>query len=96
MINNQFGRRNLINYQRSVLALELESVFSERAKEKQKEAGEVKQKSAEAPIETRAELAKIANVSHDTIAKVKNSMTLSTIDTTNHNTTADNKAVFYV
>jgi len=33
MINNQFGRRNLSNYQRSVLALELESVFSERAKE---------------------------------------------------------------
>ena len=71
MINNQFGRRNLSNYQRSVLALELESVFSERAKEKQKEAGEVKQKSAEAPIETRKELAKVANVSHDTIAKVK-------------------------
>ena len=71
MINNQFGRRNLSNYQRSVLALELESVFSERAKQKQKEAGEVKQKSAEAPIETRKELAKVANVSHDTIAKVK-------------------------
>ena len=71
MINNQFGRRNLSNYQRSVLALELESVFSERAKEKQKEAGELKQISAEAPIETRKELAKVANVSHDTIAKVK-------------------------
>ena len=71
MIHNQFGRRNLSNYQRSVLALELESVFSARAKEKQKEAGEVKQKSAEAPIETRKEVAKVANVSHDTIAKVK-------------------------
>ena len=71
MINNQFGRRNLSNYQRSVLALELESVFSERAKVKQKQAGEVKQISAEAPIETRKELAKVANVSHDTIAKVK-------------------------
>ena len=71
MINNQFGRRNLSNYQRSVLALELESVFSTRAKEKQKEAGELKLKSAEAPIETRKELAKIASVGHDTIAKVK-------------------------
>lgn len=30
-----FGRRNLINYQRSVLALELESNYSERAKENQ-------------------------------------------------------------
>jgi N6-adenosine-specific RNA methylase IME4 len=71
MINNQFGRRNLSNYQRSVLALQLEEVFQEKAKEKQKEAGELKQKSAEAPIETRKELAKVANVSHDTIARVK-------------------------
>lgn len=71
MILNQFGRRNLSNYQRSVLALQLEEVFKEKAKEKQKEAGELKQKSAEAPIETRKELAKVANVSHDTIAKVK-------------------------
>ena len=73
MINNQFGRRNLSNYQRSVLALQLESVFSERAKEQQVRKPEfVKQISAEQkPIETRKELAKVANVSHDTIAKVK-------------------------
>jgi Skp family chaperone for outer membrane proteins len=72
MINNQFGRRNLSNYQRSVLALELESVFSERAKENQGQRTDIKQISAEVkPIETRKELAKIANVSHDTIAKVK-------------------------
>lgn len=73
MILNQFGRRNLSNYQRSVLALELESVFSERAKEQQiRKPESVKQISAEQkPIETRKELAKVANVSHDTIAKVK-------------------------
>lgn len=72
MILNQFGRRNLSNYQRSVLALQLEEVFKEKAKEKQKGAGgAVPQKSAEAPIETRKELAKVANVSHDTITKVK-------------------------
>ena len=72
MINNQFGRRNLSNYQRSVLALELESVFSERAKEQQGKRTDIKQISAESkPIETRKELAKVANVSHDTIAKVK-------------------------
>jgi N6-adenosine-specific RNA methylase IME4 len=76
MINNQFGRRNLSNYQRSVLALELESVFSERAKEKQK-GGQggilLSQKSDEAKqeVSTKKELAKVANVSHDTIAKVK-------------------------
>jgi N6-adenosine-specific RNA methylase IME4 len=75
MINNQFGRRNLSNYQRSVLALQLEEVFSAKAKENLKLSdGKGKQKSAELkiePIETRKELAKVANVSHDTIAKVK-------------------------
>ena len=75
MINNQFGRRNLNNYQRSVLALQLEEVFKEKAKENLKLSdGKGKQKSAEVkvePIETRKELAKVANVSHDTIAKVK-------------------------
>ena len=72
MILNQFGRRNLSNYQRSVLALELEDVFSKKAKEKQKEAGgAVRQKSDKAVIDTKKELSKVANVSHDTIAKVK-------------------------
>ena len=78
MILNQFGRRNLSNYQRSVLALQLENVFSERAKESKiekvshyRQTGEIKQISAEPAIETRQELAKVANVSHDTIAKVK-------------------------
>jgi len=75
MILNQFGRRNLSNYQRSVLALQLEEVFSKKAKENQK-GGQggvlLKQKSAEAnSIETRKELSKVASVSHDTISKVK-------------------------
>ena len=39
MILNQFGRRNLSTYQRSVLALELESVFSKKAKENLSKAG---------------------------------------------------------
>jgi DNA modification methylase len=77
MIRNQFGRRNLSNYQRSVLALELESVFKAKAKENLKSSGEMfgkgKQISANPieKVETRQELAKVANVSHDTIAKVK-------------------------
>ena len=73
MILNQFGRRNLSNYQRSVLALELEEVFKEKAKENQGIRTDIKQKSAESlkPIETRKELATVAQVSHDTIAKVK-------------------------
>ena len=72
MILNQFGRRNLNNYQRSMLALELEEMFREKAKEKQKKSGgAVPLKSAEPPIETRQELAKVANVGKDTIDKVK-------------------------
>jgi hypothetical protein len=75
MINNQFGRRNLSNYQRSVLALQLEEVFSEKAKEKMKlSEGKGIQKSEDLKqpeIVTIKEVAKVANVSHDTIAKVK-------------------------
>jgi DNA modification methylase len=77
MINNQFGRRNLSNYQRSVLALQLEDVFREKAKENLKiyngnqydapcQISDNLQK-----IDTKKEIAKVANVSHDTIAKVK-------------------------
>ena len=75
MILNQFGRRNLSNYQRSVLALELEEVFSKKAKEKQIEGGKNKvvQISEQAPMERKAitQISKVASVSHDTIAKVK-------------------------
>lgn len=75
MILNQFGRRNLSNYQRSVLALELEDVFKEKAKEKQKlSEGKGIQKSEDLKqpeIVTIKEVAKVAQVSHDTISKVK-------------------------
>lgn len=98
MIYNQFGRRNLNAWQRSVLALELEDVFKEKAKENlilsgklfgelhnkaniiESDMQEGWQKSANPlgkqlpkiePMETRKELAKFANVSHDTISKVK-------------------------
>lgn len=75
MILNQFGRRNLSNYQRSVLALELEEVFREKAKESYKEnvgrPSKSSQKSDTIKVDTKKEVAKVANVSHDTIAKVK-------------------------
>ena len=78
MINNQFGRRNLSNYQRSVLALQLEDVFKEKAKENLVLTGEnfgkglqISAKPIIEKIDTRQEIAKLANVSHDTIAKVK-------------------------
>lgn len=74
MINNQFGRRNLNNYQRSVLALQLEEVFKAKAKEKEFERKTTFLKSEKSNLETVnsiKEIAKIANVGHDTIAKVK-------------------------
>tara|TARA_B110000027_G_C16092751_1_gene289245 strand:+ start:1 stop:1248 length:1248 start_codon:yes stop_codon:yes gene_type:complete len=73
MILNQFGRRNLSNYQRSVLALELEDVFSKKAKEKERIRKTTSQKSDESlkEVSTKKELSKVASVSHDTIAKVK-------------------------
>lgn len=71
IILNQFGRRNLSAYDRSVLALKLKPIIAEQAKERQVQGGrgEVVQKSAQA--KTRDELAKIASVSHDTIHKVE-------------------------
>lgn len=73
MILNQFGRRNLSNYQRSVLALELEDVFKAKAKQNQGIRTDICHISDKSiiPIDTKKEVAKVANVSHDTIAKVK-------------------------
>lgn len=78
MILNQFGRRNLSNYQRSVLALQLEDVFKAKAKENQVLSGgdkktlcQISDKPILETVDTKKEVAKVANVSHDTIAKVK-------------------------
>ena len=72
MINNQFGRRNLNYYQRNILALELESVFSARAKEKQgKRTDLLATLPKSEPINTRKEISKIADVKERTLGKVK-------------------------
>jgi len=72
IILNQFGRRNLSAYDRSLLALRLKPIIAEKAKEKQVESGgAVPQKSDKPPIETNKEIAKVAGVSHDTIARVE-------------------------
>ena len=72
IIRNQLGRRNLTPYQRCELALKLEPLIAAQAKKKQRDSGgAVPQKSAEPPLDTRAELAREAGVSHDTIAKAK-------------------------
>ena len=81
IIRNQFGRRNLEIYTRAQLALKLEvllkPIIEAKAKEKIKTstggtAPRPLQNSAKAaPINTRAELAKAAGVSHDTLKKVR-------------------------
>lgn len=72
IILNQFGRRNLSKYDRSILALKLKPMIAEQQKQKQIEGGKkkVQQKSVE-PTTTQKELAKVAGVSHDTIHKVE-------------------------
>jgi len=73
IIRNQFGRRNLSPYTRAELALKLEPLIAEKAKEHQVQGGKKKviQKSGEPPIRTDKQLAKVASISHDTIAKAK-------------------------
>ena len=75
VITNQFGRRNLTPYQRAELALLAEPLLRQQAKDRQRLGGreKVPQTSAEpvAEKETRNQIARLANVSHDTIAKAK-------------------------
>lgn len=72
IIRNQFGRRNLPAYVRGELALKLEAVIAGRARKQQGTRTDLPQNSAKgSPIDTRKEIAGIAGVSHDTIAKIK-------------------------
>jgi hypothetical protein len=77
IIRNQFGRRNLLPYVRTKLALELEETIAARAKGNQSAgggggvAGCQKSDKVVEHIDTKRELATIAGVSHDTVAKVK-------------------------
>ena len=68
MILNQFGRRNLSNYQRSVLALQLEDVFKEKAKERML-SGNLSQTFDKGRADEK--IGDVAKVSHETIRKVK-------------------------
>ncbi|OQC48990.1 MAG: DNA N-6-adenine-methyltransferase (Dam) [Tenericutes bacterium ADurb.Bin024] len=74
IILNQFGRRNLPAHERARLALRLKPVIAERAKEKEEERKKTFQKSEKSNLpeyNTAKEIAKVAGVSHDTIAKVE-------------------------
>lgn len=71
IILNQLGRRNINNYQRSLLAMELENIYKAEALGRMHNGKKLDpvQKSAEG--KTRDKIAEIANISHDTIDKVK-------------------------
>jgi len=77
ILRNQLGRRNLNPFVRTSLTLKLEELIRPKAKENLvTSTGGLKprplQKSAKAePVDVRKEVAKIAGVSHDTVAKVK-------------------------
>jgi hypothetical protein len=77
VIRNQFGRRNLNAFQRAELALKLEPIVAAKAKENQRLSpgrggGKGCQNSDNlSRIDTKKEIARVAGVSHDTIAKVK-------------------------
>ena len=70
IINNQFGRRNLTKYDRSVLALKKKNIIAANAKKNQGARTDISQKSVKS-IDTQKKLAKDAGVSHDTIYKVE-------------------------
>lgn len=75
MIYNQFGRRNLSAYDRSLLALRLKPIISAKAKKNlithTSEGYQGCLKSDKAIVDTKKEIAKAAGVGHDTIAKVE-------------------------
>lgn len=70
IIKNQFGRRNLPLHERARLALRLKPVIAEKAAERML-AGKSDPVQISAQGKTRDNIASIAGVSHDTIAKVE-------------------------
>lgn len=74
IIKNQFGRRNLSAYERSILALKLKPVIAAQAKVNQSthtQTGYQPLLNPSNAINTRAEIARAAGVSEDTISKVE-------------------------
>ena len=71
IIDNQLSRRNINAYERTRLALQKEPLIAAIAKGNQGTRTDICQISDKSSIDTKKELAKIANVSHDTVAKVK-------------------------
>lgn len=70
IILNQFGRRNLSAYDRSILALKLKPVIAEKAKERMMLGKHDPNQNSDEGM-TSKKIAKVAGVSHDTIHKVE-------------------------
>jgi site-specific DNA-methyltransferase (adenine-specific) len=78
IILNQFGRRNISDYTRARLALELKPILADKAKATQGARTDLLQISVKSePANTQKELATIAGVSHDTVYKVEKIETLA-------------------
>ena len=73
IIENQFAKRNLTDYQRGLLALELEKLFAEAAKAQQGRRTDLLKNSSKSytPMNTRRQVARIAGVSENTIQRIK-------------------------
>lgn len=73
MVQNQFARRNLQAFVRGELALRMKEAIAQKAKAQQGVRTDILQNFAEGfePINTRQEVAKAADVSHETIRKVE-------------------------
>lgn len=86
IIKNQFGRRNLLPFQRSELALKMKGIIKEKAKANQSDAGgdrkSLLQKSEKAvsPIHTDEELSKMAGVSRFTIRQAETILKSGTLE----------------
>jgi hypothetical protein len=104
IIRNQCGRRNLPVYDRVILVSRLGELIAARAKENQRQSKGRGQKGCQISdnlIDTKKELATLAGVSHDTVAKVKKIATAveegkvdaETIDRLRHRGTSINRVV---
>lgn len=72
ILNNQFGRRNLSIFSKCELFLRFEYIYKEKGKKNQSKGGKGLQISAEDKINTKRILSEKADVSTDTLSRVKN------------------------
>jgi len=104
IIRNQFGRRNLPVYDRVILVNRLRDLIAIRAKDNQRQSKGRGKKGCQISdnlIDTKKEVAALAGVSHDTVAKVKKieaavtagKVDKETIDKLRHRGTSINRVV---